>query len=99
MQLPDILMLCITLVTGIVGLVFLFFPDRIRQLEARLNAPWGNREVASLRIGMRGEEAIEQAMNRDVLPRQIVWDGWLQRNPRPVGVALCLLAAWLGLQL
>jgi hypothetical protein len=99
MQIPDILILCITLVTGIVGLVFLFFPDRIRQLEARLNAPWGDREVASLRIGVRGEEAIEQAMNRDVLSRQIVWDGWLQRNPRPVGVALCLLAVWLGMQL
>jgi len=99
MQIPDILILCITLVTGIVGLVFLFFPDRIRQLEARLNAPWGDREVASLRIGVRGEEAIEQAMNRDVLSRQVVWDGWLQRNPRPVGVALCLLAVWLGMQL
>ena len=99
MQMPTILMLCIALVTGLVGLVFLFFPDRIKQLEARLNAPWGDREVASLRIGVRGEEAIEQAMNRDVLSRQIVWDHWLQRNPRPFGVALCLLAVWLGLQL
>jgi len=99
MQMPTILMLCIALVTGLVGLVFLIFPDRIRQLEERLNAPWGDREVASLRIGVRGEEAIEQAMNRDVLSRQIVWDGWLQRNPRLVGVALCLLAVWLGLQL
>lgn len=99
MQMPDILMLCITLVTGLVGIVFLFFPGRIKQLEAWLNEPWGDRELASLRIGVQGEEAIEQAMNRDVLSRQIVWDGWLQRNPRPVGVALCLLAVWLGLQI
>lgn len=99
MQMPDILLLIITLVTALVGVVFLFFPDRIRQLEERLNTPWGDRELASLRIGVRGEETIEQVMNRDVLPRQIVWDGWLRQNPRLVGFALCLLAAWLGLQL
>lgn len=99
MQMPTILMLCITLMTGLVGIAFLFFPHRIKQLEARLNAPWGSRELTSLRLGVRGEQAVEQVMNRDVLSRLIVWDGWLQRNPRLVGVALCLLAVWFGWQL
>ena len=99
MQMPTILMLCITLATGLVGIAFLFFPDRIRRLEARLNAPWGDRELASLRIGMRGEQAVEQVMNSNVLATEIVWDGWLRRHPRLVGFALCMLAAWLGWQL
>ena len=99
MQMPAILMLCITLATGVVGIAFLFFPDRIKRLEARLNAPWGDRELASLRIGVRGEQAVEQVMNQNVLAKQIVWDGWLMRHPRLVGVALCLLALWFGWQL
>lgn len=98
MQIPAILMMCIALATGLVGIVFLFFPDRIKQLEERLNAPWGDRELASLRFGLRGEETVEQVMNRDVLAREITWDNWLRRHPRLVGIALCLLAIWLGLQ-
>ena len=61
MQLPTILMLCITITTGLVGLVFLLFPDRIARLEERLNAPWGDREVTALRLGLQGEQDIEQA--------------------------------------
>jgi ABC-type phosphate transport system permease subunit len=99
MQMPTILMLSIALLTGLVGLAFLFFPNRIRQLEERLNTPWGDRELASLRIGIRGEQAVEQVMNRNVLATEIVWDGWLRRHPRLVGVALCLLAMWFGWQL
>ena len=36
MQLPDFLMLSIAIITGLVGILFLLFPDRIRRLEA-----WG----------------------------------------------------------
>lgn len=98
MQLPAILIFCIALAIGLVGILFLFFPDRIRQLEERLNARWGDREVATVRFGTEGEHAVEQVINREVLSRQIVWDGWLQRYPRMVGAALCLLAVWLWWQ-
>ncbi len=98
MQMPTFLMVCLALITGLVGIAFLFFPDRIKQLEARLNAPWGDRELASLRLGVRGEQAVEQVINRNVLTTQFVWDGWLRQHPRLVGIALCLLAAWFGWQ-
>ena len=98
MHVHAFLMFGIAVVTGLVGILFLFFPGRIRQLEARLNARWGDREVATVRIGIDAERAVEQVMNREVLSQQIVWDGWLLRRPRLVGVALCLLALWLGWQ-
>lgn len=98
MQFPIILMLTIALAIGLVGILFLFFPQRIRALEARLNARWGDNEVATVRIGTTTEQAVEQVMNREVLSQQIVWDGWLMRYPRAVGAALCLLAMWLGWQ-
>lgn len=97
MQLPTILMFGIALAIGLVGILFLFFPERIRRLEAMLNARWGDREVATVRFGTEVEQAVEQVMNRDILPQQIVWDSWLQRYPRLVGAVLCLLAvlvAW-----
>lgn len=96
MQLPTVLMACISLATGLIGMVFLLFPARIRALEARLNEPWGDHELVSLRFGLHGEQLVEQAMNRPVVTRQIVWDDWLRRHPRPAGVVLCLLAAWLA---
>ena len=98
MQLPTILMFTIALAIGLVGVLFLFFPQQIRELEARLNARWGDREVATIRFGTEGEQAVERVMNREVLNREIVWDGWLQRYPRVVGVAFCLLALWLAWQ-
>ena len=76
----------------------LFFPDRIRTLEGRLNARWGDREVIPVRIGIDAERAIEQVLNREVLSQQIVWDSWLKRHPRLVGAALCLLAVWVAWQ-
>jgi hypothetical protein len=97
MQVPAILMFGIAIAIGLVGILFLFFPHRIRQLEAMLNARWGDREVATVRIGTEAEQAVEQVINREVLPQQIVWDSWLQRYPRLVGAVLCLLAvvvAW-----
>ena len=99
MHIPTLMMWCITLLTGLLGMVFLVFPARIGQLEAWLNAPWGDRELASLRFGLRGEQGLEQVINRNVLTTQIVWDNWLRQRPRLVGVALCLLAVWLGWQL
>ena len=98
MQVPTILLFTIAITTGFVGILFLFFPERIRALEAWLNARWGDHEVATVRIGTDAERAVEQVINRDVLSQQIVWDSWLLRYPRPVGVALCLLAAWLAWQ-
>ena len=98
MQLSAILMFSIAIAIGLVGILFLFFPERIRQLEARLNARWGDREVATVRFGTEGEQVVEQVMNREVLTQEIVWDRWLQRYPRTVGAALCLLAVWLAWQ-
>jgi hypothetical protein len=99
MHLPPVLMLCITIATGLVGLIFLLFPDRIHRLEDKLNAPWGDREVISLRLGLSGEQDIEQTINRNVLEKQLTWDGWTKKHPRVVGAALCLVAAVLWWQL
>lgn len=99
MTIPGILMLCITLAIGLVGIVFLLFPDRIKQLEDRLNAPWGDRELVALRLGLRAEQAVEQAMNRDVLGKRITWDDWSRNHPRFVGIALCLVAVLLWWQM
>lgn len=99
MNLPETLLLCITVATGLVGLLFLLFPHFIERLEARLNAPWGDREVAALRLGLNSEQAIEQAINRNVLDKQLTWDGWAKKHPRFVGAALCLVAVALWWQL
>ncbi len=99
MQLPTLLIWCITAVTGLVGVVFLLLPDRIRQLERRLNAPWGDRELLSLRLGLRREHAVEQIMNRNILDKEVIWDSWSRQHPRLVGAVLCVIAAWLGWQL
>ena len=98
MNLPDTLMLCISIATGLAGLLFLLFPDAIERLETRLNAPWGDREVTALRLGLNGEQAIEQAINRNVLDKQLTWDGWAKKHPRFVGVALCLVSVALWWQ-
>lgn len=99
MHLPTILMLSISLAIGLVGLVLLLFPDRISRLEDKLNAPWGDRELTALRIGMPGEQAVEQVINRNVLDQKISWDGWARRYPRLVGAALCLVAVLLWWQI
>ena len=74
MQLPTIMIFGIAGLIGLVGLLFLIAPQRIRQLEARLNARWGDHEVATVRFGTEGEQAVEQVMNREVLSHSIVWD-------------------------
>ena len=99
MYLPPALMLCITIAIGLVGLVFLLFPDRIARLEDRLNAPWGDREVTALRLGLPAEQDIERVINRTVLDQQVSWDGWARNHPRVVGIVLCLTAALLWWQL
>ena len=99
MELPTVLMQSITIITGLVGLVFLLFPNQIHRLEETLNAPWGEREVTALRLGLRGEESIEQTLNRRVLDKQLTWDGWARKHPRVVGITLCLVAAALWWQL
>ncbi|MEZ5542665.1 MAG: hypothetical protein R3F42_11545 [Pseudomonadota bacterium] len=96
---PATLMLIICTATGMVGMLYLLVPGWVPVLERRLNAPCGGRELVSLRIGMRGEQWLEQALNREVLTPRIVWDGWLLRHPRLAGAGLCLLAPGLGLQL
>ena len=99
MHLPTVLMLSITIAIGLVGLIFLLFPDRIKHLEDKLNAPWGDKELTALRLGMQGERAIEQVINRNVLDQEISWDGWTKQHPRLVGIALCLVAALLWWQI
>jgi hypothetical protein len=99
MNLPDILLLCISIATGVAGVLFLLFPHAIERLEDRLNAPWGEREVTALRLGLNGEQAIEQAINRNVLDKEVTWDGWAKRHPRFVGSALCLVSLSLWWQL
>ena len=99
MHIPTILMLSITFAIGLVGLIFLLFPDRISSLEDKLNAPWGNQEVTALRIGMPGEQAFEQVINRNVLDQKVTWDGWTRQYPRLFGIALCLVAVLLWWQL
>ena len=99
MELPTVLMLSITIITALVGLVFLLFPDQINRLEDKINAPWGNREVTALRLGLRGEQVIEQTINRNVLDKQLSWDGWAKKHPRVAGIALCLVSAMLWWQL
>lgn len=95
MQLPTILMPFIAFTTTLVGLMFLYLPERIRPIESWLNAPIGNREMAALRLGLHGERRIEQLLNRNVLPQQIVWDDWLLAHPRFSGLVFCTLALWL----
>lgn len=99
MHIPTILMLCITTATGLVGILFLLFPNWISRLEEMLNAPWGDRELTALRIGLRGEQAAEQLINRPILDRKITWDGWAKQHPRLVGAVLCLVAALIWWQM
>jgi len=95
MQLPGELLVFIAIASGLVGLTFLYLPDRIRPFEAWLNAPVGNREMAALRPGLQRERVAEQLMNRVVQSRQIIWDDWLVEHPRLFGMGLCALAIWL----
>lgn len=95
MQLPGEIILFISIANGLVGLMFLYMPDRVRPFEAWFNAPVGNREMAALRLGLQGERIAEQLMNRVVQSRQIIWDDWLLEHPRLFGMALCTLAIWL----
>jgi hypothetical protein len=99
MHLTTTLIICISAATGVFGLLFLLFPNSIERLEMHLNAPWGDREVTALRLGLNAEQAIEQAINRNVLDKQLTWDGWAKRHPRLVGAALCLVAVVLWWQL
>lgn len=92
MQLPDEMMLTIAIITGLVGLVFLYLPERIRSFEAWLNLPCGNHQVAALRMGLHVEQSIEHALNRIVTSRQIIWDDWLLEHPRLTGMVMCALA-------
>jgi hypothetical protein len=97
--LSHLLLFLIAAATGFVGLIFLLMPQRIGALEEVLNAPWGGRELTALRLGLRGEQDLEQFLNRPVLTRMITWDAWARRHPRSVGAVLCLVAAglcWLG---
>ena len=55
--------------------------------------------MAALRLGLRAEADIEQAINRNVLDRPITWDSWARKHPRFVGFALCLVSVALWWQL
>lgn len=91
----ELLINVIAWATGLVGLVFILLPDRLGRIEQLLNTPWGDRELGSLRTGIRGERALEQALNRPLPGPTVTWDGWSRRHPRVVGALLCLLAVGL----
>ena len=91
MQLPGELLGFIAIANGLVGLTFLYLPDRIRPFEAWLNAPLGHGGMTSPWFGVQGK----WFMNRVVQSRQVIWDDWLVEHPRLFGMALCALAIWL----
>ncbi|MBT8122840.1 MAG: hypothetical protein KJO10_09920 [Gammaproteobacteria bacterium] len=89
---PNEFMLSIAIAAGLVGLLFLCLPDRIRSIETWLNTPCGNRELIGLRLGLRRERIVEHAMNRIITSRQIIWDDCLVAHPRLSGLVMCALA-------
>ena len=91
MQLPGELLVFIAIANGLVGLTFLYLPDRIRPFEAWLNAPLGNGGMATPWFGVQGKWFI----NGIVQSRQVIWDDWLVEHPRLFGMSLCALAIWL----
>ncbi len=99
MNLPELLVIIIALLTAVFGLLFLLQPNLIPKLEQHLNRPWGEREIISLRLGLPAEDIFEDFANRPVLQKRLEWDHALLASPRITGIALCLCATllyWLG---
>ena len=84
--------LSVAIVCALWGAVFLVAPRAITRIEETLNRAWGNHCVFSLRVGVPGERAAEQWLNRPVEARRVHWDGWVREHPRMLGLTLCSLA-------
>jgi len=99
MDITEILTNIIAFSIGLVGLVFILLPDRLERIEQFLNAPWGGQELASLRTGIKGEQALERVLNSNLPGPTLNWDGWARRYPRVTGLLFCLSATglWWGL--
>ncbi|MCP4407747.1 MAG: hypothetical protein GY807_08300 [Gammaproteobacteria bacterium] len=86
----EYLLFFITITVGLVGIIFLFFPDRVAKLERWLNTAWGEQEIAAVRLDLPGEQRLEQVLNRNVLDKRITWDQWARNHPRLTGTYLCV---------
>lgn len=83
----------------VAGVLMMLSPQGLEPLERILNQPVGERALLSLRTGIRGEQAIEEVLNRPVLMWATYWDRWIRRKPRAAGAlllaagVLCIAAA------
>ncbi len=90
MAFSEYLLFFVAVAVSFVGIIFLFFPDQVAKLEHRLNTTCWEQEVAAVRLGLPGEQRLEQALNRSVLKRRVTWDQWAHNHPRLTGTFLCL---------
>ena len=88
----DYLIMGIAIILLIAGIVFLFLPHLLPVLEQKLNTPWGEQEIMSIRLGSSSEEFAEKVLNRPVLNHSIYWDGWASKYPRATGLVLWAIA-------
>jgi len=87
---------CVVLacVCAVGGGVLVFAPGALPWIESMLNRRWEGGTVFAIRLGLDGERAAEERLNRPVLDHAIYWDGWIRRHPRAAGLAvLCFAAA------
>lgn len=92
MHLIDYLVWTIAFIVFVVGLIMLLYPQAVKQIEYKLNSPWGDTEILNLRLGITGEKRAESVLNKPVLQFSIVWDEWARKHPRLTGSFLCLCA-------
>ena len=88
MSLLVLLTMMVAIALLLVATVFLFMPQTIPALEEKLNAPWGDNEILSIRLGTSKENALETLLNKPVLNQSIYWDNWTKKHPRLTGIVL-----------
>ena len=88
----DYLIIGIAIIFLIAGIVFLFLPHMLPVVEQKLNTPWGEQEIVSIRLGSSSEKLAEKILNRPVLIHSIYWDGWSRKYPAATGLVLCAIA-------
>ncbi|MDH5631904.1 MAG: hypothetical protein OEZ10_02820 [Gammaproteobacteria bacterium] len=93
MNLNETILFLVALPVTVVACLYLFLPQWSLRLQRTLNQPWGERMIAALRLGVPGEQQLENRMNRTVAGRAIVWDAWTERNPRATGFILLVIAS------
>ncbi len=92
MNLTNILLITIGSLTILVAMLFLFFPVWCKQIQEKLNEPWGDFTIIALRTGLPGEIQLEEKLNQPVQVKIIVWDGWAERHPGITGTILLMFA-------